>query len=286
MLPQSRFLRGFSILTVALTGAAFLFACASAPAASAKKKKTPVDPGDDFFTDDPGMTEDGLTPTSNADSGAFTPASARPASSDAGRTTSNDAGNVMVDAGASDSGTVDPKVFCGGPLQAGDLVISEMLITSRAGAGDDGEWIEITSARSCWLKLQGLSIESPRGTSAPNAVAIAEDYELPPKGSFIVADSADPAKNHGLPGKVLAWGASDVLKNDGDTLSLKLGATVVDTLTYPAFSNLTPGRTLAFPSDCPATVRGDWTRWSLTFDAYAAGFEGTPNATNDDVACY
>ncbi len=283
MLPKSRFFRSFSVLTLAVTGAAFLFACASAPAAIAKKKKTPVDPGDDFFGDDPTTSEEGLSPTANADSGAFTPAAARPAPNNGSK---DDAGTVTVDAGAADSGTVEPKVYCAGPLAAGDVVVTEMLISSRTGMGDDGEWVELTSTRSCWLKLQGLSIESPRGTTATNAVTISEDFELAPKGSFVVADSADPAKNHALPGKVFAWGASDVLKNDGDTISVKLGATVVDSVTYPAFSNLEPGRTLAFPSDCPGTVRTDWTRWSLTFDAYSAGFEGTPNATNDDVACY
>ncbi len=282
MLPKSRLFSALSRVTVGLTGAAFLFACASAPTASAKKKRTPVDPGDDYFGDAPTSGEEGLSPTANDDSGAFTPASARPAPP----TSKDDAGNVVVDAGASDAGTVDPKVFCAGPLVAGDLVVSEMLISSRAGSGDDGEWVEIRSTRTCWLKVQGLSIESPRGTATPNAVAIAEDYELAPKGSFVVAGSTDPAKNHALPGKVFAWGASDVLKNDGDTVALKFGATVIDSVTYPAFSNLEAGRTLAFPADCPATVRSDWTRWSLTFDVYSVGFKGTPNATNDDVACY
>ena len=89
-----------------------------------------------------------------------------------------------------------------------------------------------------------------------------------------------------MPGKVFAFDGLDVLKNDGDTVSLKVGAAVIDTITYPAFSNVEPGRTLAFPSDCPMNVRSDWTRWSLTFDAWKPGFKGTPNATNDDVACY
>jgi hypothetical protein len=286
MLPKSRFASACSVLTVALTGAAFLFACASAPAASGKKKRTPIDPGEDYFGDAP-VTEEGLTPTANEDSGAFTPAAARPAPGGNGNV-KDDAGSVTVDAGhgGDDAGTVAPKVFCAGPLVAGDLVVSEVLISSRAGSGDDGEWIEVTSTRTCWLKVQGLSIESPRGTTATNAASISEDFELAPKGSFVVADSADPAKNHGLPGKVFAWAGTDILKNDGDTVALKMGATVVDSVTYPAFSNLEPGRTLAFPSDCPGNVRSDWTRWSLTFDVYATGFKGTPNATNDDVACY
>ncbi len=281
--PFSFFASHWRFLTVAFTGAAFLFACASAPAASTKKKRTPVDPGDEFYDDDVPSQEEGLTPTSLEDSGAFSPASERPAV-----TAPKDAGTPILDAG-SDSGTVQPKVFCTGALAPGDLTIGELLITSRAGSGDDGEWVEIRSTRSCWLKVQGLSVESPRGSATPNAVTIAEDFELAPKGTFIVADSADPAKNHALPGKVFAWGATDVLKNDGDTVALKVGATIIDTVTYPAFSNLEAGRTLAFPDDCPANVRTGWTRWSLTFTVYSpgqAGFKGTPNATNVDVACY
>jgi hypothetical protein len=268
-------------ITVAFTGAAFLFACAAEPAASTKKKRTPMEPGDEFYDDDIPSLEEGLAPTSNEDSGAFG-AQERPAPSGSNK----DAGGVLVDAG-SDGGVVvpPPKVFCDGPLVAGDLHVTEMLISSRAGSNDDGEWVEIRSTRTCWLKLQGLAIESPRG-AAVNGVTVADNFELPPKGSFVVADSADPAKNHGLPGKVYAWAVTDVLKNDGDTLALKVGATVVDTITYPAFSNITAGRALAFPSDCPATVRADWQRWSLTFDEYQVGFKGTPNGANDDVACY
>jgi hypothetical protein len=266
------------LVTVAFTGAAFLFACASAPAASTKKKRTPIEPGDEFYDDDIPAQEEALTPTDVADSGAFSPAGERqaPPPKDAG---------VLLDAGG-DSGTVAPKVFCTGPLAAGDLSVSELLIASRTGSNDDGEWVEIRSNRTCWLDLKGLSIESPRGTLAPNTASVTEDFELAPKATFIVADSADPTKNHALPGKVFAWGALDVLKNDGDTVALKANGVVVDTVTYPGFSNLEPGRTLAFPDDCPANVRSDWARWSLTFDVFAPGFKGTPNAANGDVACY
>jgi hypothetical protein len=264
-------------LVVVLTGASFLFACASASPTSTKRKRTPVEPGDDFFADDVPSLEEGLMPTNNEDSGAFG-ASSRPAV-----VGPRDGG--AADANGGDAGPV-VKEYCAGALAPGDLRIEELLIASRAGSLDDGEWIEIRSARTCWLKVKGLTIESPRGTFSPNRATIAEDFELAPRGSFVVADSADPAKNHGLPGKVFAWSASDVLKNDGDTASLKLGDTVIDSLTYPAFTNLEPGRTLAFPEDCAPAARGDWARWSLSFDAWAPGQKGTPNATNSDVACY
>lgn len=265
------------LVTVAFTGAAFLFACASAPAASTKKKRTPVEPGDEFYEDAP-TTEEGLSPTANEDSGAFSPAGERPAPP------AKDAG-ALLDAG-SDGGGVAPKVFCTGPLVAGDLAVSEILISSRAGSNDDGEWVEIQSTRTCWLQVKGLTIKSPRGNLAPNAVTITEDFELAPKGTFVVAGSADPLKNHALPGKVFAWAGVDILKNDGDTVALEANGVVVDTVTYPSFSNLEAGRSLAFPSDCPANVRADWARWSLTFNVFTPGFKGTPNATNGDVACY
>ncbi len=260
-----------------ISGAAFLIGCASAPSGSTKKRRTPAEPGDDYFSEDV-PSEQGLTPSRDPDSGAFG-ASERPAA-----VGPSDAGPQVVDGGASDGGPL-VKTFCDGALKAGDLQITELMIASRAGAGDDGEWVEIRSTRTCWLQLKGLAIESPRGT-ALDSVTIADAFELGPRAFFLVADSADAAKNHGLPGKLFAWNAADVLKNDGDTVSLKLGATVVDTLTYPAFSNLEPGRSVAFPDDCPSNVRFDWARWSLTFTAWRPGFRGTPSAPNNDVACY
>jgi len=259
----------------------FLTAALVACAASSKTKthREPVDPGDEFGLDD-SPQEQPLNSDVLSDSGAFG-AGERPKEKDAGSTT-----DASVDGGGTKDGGVVTKTYCSGPLAAGDLAITELMITSRAGSGDDGEWIEIASTRDCWLSLKGVSIESPRGTATTDATTIDEDFDLGPHETFLVADSADPAKNHALPGKVFAWNTSDVLKNSGDTVSVKSGALVLDTLTYPGFSNLTAGRTLAFPDDCKPTDRADWARWSLTFDSWTAGFQGTPNATNGDIACY
>ena len=160
------------------------------------------------------------------------------------------------------------------------------MVSSRTGSGDQGEWVEVRNTRTCWLKLTNVTVESTRGQAAPDIATIAGDLELGPNGTFVVAGSADPAKNNGIPGAVYAWTTTDILKNDGDSIAVKAGATVVDEVTYPAFNNLTPGRALAFPADCAAADRTDWTRWSLTFDEFSTGFKGTPNAANGDVACF
>jgi hypothetical protein len=259
---------------VLFTGAAFLLACAADAAAPKKRKKSPVDPPDSWYDDEVPVEEQPIEPAYvNEDSGAFG-ASSRPAKND------KDGGTATPDGG------LVTKIFCLGPLAAGDLVVSELLIASRAGSGDDGEWVEITSTRDCWLRIQGVTVESPRGQAAPNVAKVEADVDLAPKGTFVVADSLDPAKNYGITGKVIAWNAADVLKNDGDTIAVKSGETVIDTVTYPTFNNLETGRSLAFPSDCAPAVRTDWKRWSLTFTDRAPGQRGTPNAANDDVACF
>lgn len=264
--PSSRFLFRFAVASALVASAA----CAVSPAG--KRHRDPVEPGDEYYTDDT-LQESPLDPSSvNNDSGAFG-ASSRP---------KPDAGGE-VDAGADSS--VGPKVVCTGPMAAGDLGIVEIMIASRAGSGDEGEWVEIRNRRSCWLAIQGVTVESPRG-AALNVATVGTPVELAPGETFVVANSLDAAKNHALPGTVVAWSVSDVLKNDGDVISVKLGATVIDTLSYPSFTNLPTGRSIAFPSDCEWGDRTDWARWSLTFDVFSPGFQGTPNAANDDVTCY
>lgn len=187
--------------------------------------------------------------------------------------------------GTQDAGAGTPiRSFCTDALGAGDLAVVEMMIASRSGSGDLGEWVEVQSTRDCWLRLNGVTVTSPRGAAAPNTASV-DGLELAPRGTFVVADSLETVNNHGLPGTVYAWNASDVLKNDGDSVVVARGAIEIDRVTYPTFTSLPVGRALAFPVDCARSARADWTRWSLTFSGYAAGLKGTPNAPNADVTC-
>ena len=174
---------------------------------------------------------------------------------------------------------------CPGPASSGDLVITELMIESVVGAGDHGEWLEVASTLDCALDLRGL-----RGT-APTAgkvrtFDIGDDVWLPGHGTFVVADSSNAAINHSLPGMVLTWSGQpgDVLRNKGGTVTLESSGVLVDSVTYPAMT-LVAGASVAFPSDCPASRRVDWTAWQPSVDSWFPGFLGTPNAPNDDVHC-
>jgi hypothetical protein len=178
-----------------------------------------------------------------------------------------------------------PEGACPSPPSAGDLVIDELMIESVAGTGDYGEWLEVESTRPCALDLRGLHGEAPSGLKV-RTFDVVEDFWLAPSGTFVVADSYDPAINHDLPGAVIAWAGEpgDVLRNKGGTVSLLLQGALIDSLTFPALK-LVVGASTSFPADCPLSMRSDWTAWQTSTASWFPGFYGTPNAPNDDVSC-
>ena len=288
-----------------LSAAIAVAACSATPA---PKKKAAV--GGDFENGDDG--EKPLPPApppdyENVDSGAFgRPDDERPrdASSpkpDGSRGPLSKDGGTSVDAsipGDDDAGITKPEggvvtpeggvvtaALCPGPLAKGDLAIVEMMITSVSGSGDRGEWVEIQSTRDCVLNIKGLRVESPRGAEF-DFVEVTEDMLVQPNGTFVVADTIVDSMNNKLPGVVLSWIGTDTLKNDGDSVTVKAGTTVIDQLTYGSWGSTFPGRSVSFSVDCTWPERSDWDRWTWSTNAWTTGFMGTPNTDNSDIACY
>jgi hypothetical protein len=258
---------GVRSIVAAFVGLGIVGAALACSTPAASKKPSGEDP--EFIDDEPDPLP--ISPEkTDPDSGANV--DTRPAKRDGG-----DGGVVVVDAA--------PPALCP-TLNPGDLQVVELMIASRAGSGDDGEWLEIRNTRDCIVSLKGITIESPRGAAAADQVVITTDDRIPPGGTFVVADAADTTKNHGITGKVYAFGIADVLKNDGDTVRVLSGTTVIDLVTYPRVTNLGTATSLTFPSDCKPANRTDFARWSLSFDSWTTGFKGTPNLPNDDVTCF
>jgi hypothetical protein len=180
-----------------------------------------------------------------------------------------------------------PDAACEQPLGQGVLMIDELMIESVAGTGDYGEWLEVQSTSSCAVNLNGLQGECPTG-KAVHTFDVTGDLWLPPYGTFLVADSGDPAVNHYLPGPgpVITWAGQpgDVLRNQGATVTLTFDGALVDTITYPNLK-LTIGASVEFPASCVASSRSDWSMWQTATASWFPGFYGTPNAPNDDVTC-
>jgi hypothetical protein len=214
--------------------------------------------------------------TSNADTGALHPVPATTAGTDAG-----DA-EAEVDAATPDGA---PAGACAQPPTPGDLVIDELMLESVAGAGDYGQWIEVASTVSCTLNLLGLHGECAKGSKV-NTVDVTSDLWIPPGGTFLIADSSDPAVDHYLPGTLLVWFGQpgSVLRKEGGTVTLSLGSALIDSVTWPSLKPIV-GASVSFPSNCAPAQRTDWSRWQTSTFSWFPGFFGTPNAPNNDVQC-
>ncbi len=255
--------------SVGLACAVFLAACSGAPHAPADDNGTYDDNGG-YVSPLPDPLE---ASTIEDDSGVL------------------DLGDRASDGGVAEGGHVESSdgaapTNCQGPLASGDLKIVELMIESTSGSGDRGEWLELENTRSCIVNLNGLVVQSPRGTSLDKAT-VTTDVLVPPGGSFVIADSASATDNHDLPSAsiVATFGSYDVLKNTGDTVEVWAGTTLVDALTYPQLA-LTAGRSVSFPADCAWGDRASWSRWSGSFNVWSSPFQGTPGADNSDVTCY
>jgi hypothetical protein len=192
---------------------------------------------------------------------------------------------VLPDASTPSEHDSDPPDACTRPLAPGDLVIDELMIESVKGTGDYGEWLEVRNTTSCAVNLNGLRGETPVGAKV-HSFYITGDTWVPPLGTFVVADSADPVVNHDLPGLVLTWSGQpgDVLRNNGGTVTLVLGNALVTSLTWPALKP-TPGVSFELPATCPPACATDFANWQPAQASWFPGFYGTPNAPNTDVTC-
>jgi hypothetical protein len=208
-----------------------------------------------------------------------------------------DGGSVLVDDASTpyvpeaESGSSAPPLdagstgTCTAPPGPGDLIIDELMIESVDGTGDYGQWLEVMSTLPCAVNLRNLQGQCVNGAKV-RTFYVTDDLWIPPGGTFLVADSADPAINNDLPGTLITWSGQpgDVLRKLGGTATLLSGETIVDSLTWPKMT-LTPGTSIEFPSDCDPSLRTDFSSWQLAVSSWFPGFYGTPNAPNDDVQC-
>ena len=184
-----------------------------------------------------------------------------------------------------DVGSDADDAGCTAPLAAGSLAIDELMIESVAGTGDYGEWVEVENSLACAVNLRGLHGECATGATV-HTFDVTGNVWIPAGGTFLVADSSDPAINHYLPGTLVVWTGQpgDVLRNEGGTVTLMWNGSLVDTVTYPS-RKLVVGASIAFPSNCMPTQITDWTTWQTSISSWFPGFDGTPNAPNTDVTC-
>lgn len=261
-----------ALVVVAVGTSLMVEVLACSPTQVRKSKKT--DGGEEFFEDEYAYEE-----------GESDPEETIPV-------TSKDAGKITVPTRPDGSISVDGGPTCDPVPGPGDLQIVEMMISSKSGSSDYGEWVEIQNARNCAAFVKGVTVTSPRGGQGPNVATVTDDLVIPPWGTFLAVNDLDAAKNGHLTGPMISWQQTDVLKNDTDAVIVALGGVTLEEVTYstgdPDVNLPLAGQSYVFPAGCLGKDRDDWRFWqhgTNQYDDTPTVVKGTPNAPNADVGC-
>jgi hypothetical protein len=166
------------------------------------------------------------------------------------------------------------------PPAPGEVVFSEVLYDPHDGLDDDtAEWIELQSTADGPRDLGGCVVGDAGGGHAALAV------HVPARGRVLLARSADPARNGGLPPVAGTFGFS--LNNGPETLTLRCGDALLDTLHYDdggAFPHAHKASISLDPAAFDPVANDDGARWCLGAAVYTppgvAEHRGTPGAPN------
>ncbi|MEE2789547.1 MAG: hypothetical protein VX589_19570 [Myxococcota bacterium] len=160
---------------------------------------------------------------------------------------------------------------------AGDVVMTELLVKPMARPEIVGEWIEVFNRTDDAIELDRCFLVD--GT-IENRLA---DVRIEPQSYAVFGRSADEQKNGGV---AMVGTFTFALSNQGDTVALRCGETIIDEVDYGALDalNAQPGASMALnPNRLAVGDAGDgpiWCNGTRRFGG-AAGDFGTPGLPND-----
>ncbi len=167
------------------------------------------------------------------------------------------------------------------PLDAGDVVVTELMLDATAVTDADGEWIELYNTTDKTLDLNGVELRSEKKVHVINAGTA--KVPLAPKSYLVVGLNADKTKNGGV---VMAYGYSAiVLTNSKGVVELWWGKTLVDRVAYTngagGWQKFVTGSSQQLSSDkINAIANDEGSAWCKSKVSFGAGDKGTPGGAN------
>jgi len=175
---------------------------------------------------------------------------------------------------------------------AGDLVITEVYGNAPGADSPDKEWIEVHALKD--VDLAGLLVVNLNGTTADATTPTSKSYAVGTDtcvhiaaGTWgLLAGSADPAKNDGLPAVTYAFPADFLLyygSKGSATVSIQdVDGNVIAQAVYPTCKDgVSQQLDAQFGANAPAA--GDPLNWCASTTTGVFGQTGTPGAPN--VSC-
>lgn len=160
----------------------------------------------------------------------------------------------------------------------GDLAISEVMPDSSAVADALGEWLEVEVRRD--VDLNGVAVDRRGDSAAPSLIASERCLRVSAGSFAVIARSAEPARNGGLPrvDAILPLSlVSGSVATPGD-VQLLAGETLLDGVSW---TRALPGKALQVdPRYLDPAGNDDPRVWCDAQLPYGAGDRGSPGAGN------
>jgi hypothetical protein len=161
-------------------------------------------------------------------------------------------------------------------LQAGDLVITEIMANPAAVSDQLGEWFEIYNTSSDAFDLEGLKISD----ADIDAVELVSSLIIPSGDRLVFGPNATRAANGDVPVNQAYAYASLALANAVDELILSTDI-VIDAVTFNG-SSVAAGSSLSLsPSSTSATANDAASNWCAASSVLGSTDRGTPGTAND-----
>jgi lamin tail-like protein len=160
----------------------------------------------------------------------------------------------------------------------GNLVITEVMANpATAGVEQSKEWFEVPNTSIYALQLDGMVV-----TVGASTFTVPAGVSIPSGGYFVFASSNVTADNAGLPRVDVVYGSAFTLSNTNLTLTLSMGATMLDSV---SFSTSTDGASLTLAvSKQDVTSNDNIANWCTSTNTYGDGTQkGSPGSA--DAAC-
>ena len=167
------------------------------------------------------------------------------------------------------------------PVGVGALVITELMVDSKAVDDGVGEWVEIANPASATVDLAGLELRNK--TAVHVIVPKGGSLQLAGGKRLLLAIQGDPTKNGGI---TPAYSYSSLtLSNTGGEVRLVWGGLDVDVVAYDpgvaGWPKLIAGAAIQLSADKTSAADNDLgASWCVATSPYGAGDLGTPGTAN------
>ena len=161
-------------------------------------------------------------------------------------------------------------------LNAGDLVISEVMVDPASVADFRGEWFEIYNNTADTVDLNGLNV----ACGGNNGFSVSGTKRIPAGSTALLAVRNNAGINGGMGNVDVLYSYGDCSFQYSDSISISANGTTFDSVTWDSNFPFSSGSSMSL-GVLDTTSNDSSTNWCAATSTYGDGDSGTPGEDNE-----